>query len=72
MVRELLEVGLLLVELLSQLEEPLPLALADGHVLASLLAAREGIAIGEGPSAKVYQAAKDVGPGAIGPLVREG
>lgn len=45
MVRELLEVDLLLVELLPQLHEPLALALADGHVLAGLLAAGEGITV---------------------------
>ena len=45
MVGKFLEVGLLLVKLLSQLEELLPLALANGHVLAGLLAARESIPV---------------------------
>jgi hypothetical protein len=42
---ELLEVGLLLVELLPELEEPLLLALSDGEVLVCLLAALEGISV---------------------------
>ena len=46
MVRELLEVGLLLVKLLPELEKLFPLALANGHVLAGLLAAMEGRAVG--------------------------
>lgn len=45
MIRQLLEVGLLLVELLPQLEEPLLLALADGVVLAGLFAALEGVSV---------------------------
>lgn len=42
---ELLEVGLLLGKLLLELEELLLLALADGHVLRSLLSALEGVSV---------------------------
>lgn len=45
MVRELLEVVLLLPELLSEGDELLLLALADGKVLLGLLAALEGITV---------------------------
>jgi len=45
MVRQLLEVGLLLVQLLPELEEPLLLALADGVVLVGALAALEGVSV---------------------------
>jgi hypothetical protein len=44
-VRQLLEVGLLLVQLLLELEEPLLLALANGVVLVGALAALEGISV---------------------------
>jgi hypothetical protein len=44
-VRQLLEVRLLLVELLLELEEPLLLALTDGEVLAGALAALVGVAV---------------------------
>jgi hypothetical protein len=44
-VRQLLEVGLLLVQLLLELEEPLLLALTDGVVLAGALAALEGVSV---------------------------
>lgn len=43
MLGELVQVGLLLLELLLQLQELLLLALADGVVLGSLLAAGEGV-----------------------------
>lgn len=43
MLGELVQVGLLLLELLLQLQELLLLALADGVVLGGLLAAGEGI-----------------------------
>lgn len=46
MVRQLLDVGLLLGELLAQLLELLLLALADGVVLAGALASLEGVAMG--------------------------
>jgi hypothetical protein len=42
---ELLKVGLLLVELLPQLQKPLLLALADGVVLGGLLTLRESITV---------------------------
>lgn len=45
MIRELLEVSLLLVDLLAELEELLLLALADGIVLSGLLTAPEGITV---------------------------
>ena len=45
MVRELLEVSLLLVELLPQLEELLLLALPDGVVLLRLLTSLEGVSV---------------------------
>lgn len=45
MVRELLEVGLLLAELLLESHELLLLALADGVILLGALAALEGVAI---------------------------
>jgi hypothetical protein len=45
-VRKLLQVGLLLLELLLERQELLPLALADGELLLSTLTALEGIAVG--------------------------
>lgn len=50
MVRELLDVGLLLGELLLELLELLLLALADRKVLLGALAALEGVTVEAGPS----------------------
>lgn len=54
MVRQLLQVGLLLGELLLELLELLLLALADGKVLAGALAPLEGVAVGGATLASVY------------------
>lgn len=45
MLGQLLEVFLLLIELLAQLQQLLPLTLADGVVLVGLLAFLEGVTI---------------------------
>lgn len=45
MIRQLLEVGLLLLELLAELQELLLLAHTDGIVLVGLLSALEGVSV---------------------------